>query len=105
MQELNSNGAVPRTLHRRPVQSATSRSGSSLQISRQLPIWFNYQKIIAPTVDYREDKTYPISRHLYLITNGQPTGLASDFINFILSPEGQKIVARTRDTLNSQLTG
>ena len=34
-----------------------------------------------------------MSRDLYLITNGQPTGLAGDFINYILSPDGQKIVA------------
>jgi phosphate transport system substrate-binding protein len=40
-----------------------------------------------------KSKTYPISRDLYVITNGQPTGLAGDFIRFIKSPEGQKIVA------------
>jgi phosphate transport system substrate-binding protein len=38
-------------------------------------------------------KTYPISRDLYVITNGKADGLAGDFIKYILSPEGQKIVA------------
>jgi phosphate transport system substrate-binding protein len=28
-----------------------------------------------------------------VITNGQPAGLAGDFITYLLSPEGQKIVA------------
>ena len=37
-------------------------------------------------------KTYPISRPLFLITDGQPTGLAKDFIDFVLSGCGQKIV-------------
>ena len=44
-------------------------------------------------LDNVKDKTYPVSRDLYVITNGQPSGLAGDFIQYILSPEGQKIVA------------
>ena len=43
--------------------------------------------------DNVKTKTYPISRDLYVITNGQPSGLPGDFIKYILSPEGQKIVA------------
>ena len=51
------------------------------------------QKFVAPTIDNVKTKTYPISRDLYVITNGKPTGLTGDFVNYILSPEGQKIVA------------
>jgi phosphate transport system substrate-binding protein len=36
--------------------------------------------------------TYPISRPLYMITNGFPTGVTLDFILFALSDEGQRIV-------------
>jgi len=36
--------------------------------------------------------TYPISRALYMYTKGSPSGLAKDFIDFILSKEGQNIV-------------
>lgn len=36
---------------------------------------------------------YPVSRHLYMITRGAPRGNTASFIQFILSPEGQKIVA------------
>lgn len=35
---------------------------------------------------------YPLSRKLYLITKGKPTGEAKKFIDFILSDEGQKLV-------------
>jgi len=35
---------------------------------------------------------YPISRPLYMYTNGVPQGIAKDFIEFIWSEEGQKIV-------------
>jgi phosphate transport system substrate-binding protein len=37
---------------------------------------------------------YPIARPLYMYTNGQPTGEVASFIKFVLSPSGQKIVAR-----------
>ncbi|MDI3547856.1 MAG: phosphate transport system substrate-binding protein [Halanaerobiales bacterium] len=34
---------------------------------------------------------YPIARPLFMFTNGWPKGLTADFINFVLSAEGQKI--------------
>lgn len=36
--------------------------------------------------------TYPIARPLFMFTNGWPKGVVSDFINFVVSPKGQKIV-------------
>jgi phosphate transport system substrate-binding protein len=60
---------------------------------KAVPIWFNAQKIILPTIANVKDLSYPMSRNLYVITNGKPTGLAGDFITYILSPDGQKIVA------------
>jgi phosphate transport system substrate-binding protein len=36
--------------------------------------------------------TYPISRSLYVLTNGAPAGEAKAFIDFILGAEGQAIV-------------
>jgi phosphate transport system substrate-binding protein len=47
---------------------------------------------ITPSVQTVKDQTYPIWRYLYLYTNGAPTGLAKDFIDFILSSAGQQIV-------------
>ncbi|HQI47755.1 MAG TPA: phosphate ABC transporter substrate-binding protein, partial [bacterium] len=35
---------------------------------------------------------YPIARALYQYTNGKPKGSVKNFIAFILSPEGQKVV-------------
>ena len=37
---------------------------------------------------------YPISRKLYLYTAGEPTGEVKAYIDWILSPEGQKIVEK-----------
>lgn len=38
---------------------------------------------------------YPISRPLYLYTNGEPRGVVKEFIDYALSDEGQKIVEET----------
>jgi phosphate transport system substrate-binding protein len=35
---------------------------------------------------------YPIGRPLFMYTNGAPKGLAKQYIDYILSPEGQKLV-------------
>jgi phosphate transport system substrate-binding protein len=36
--------------------------------------------------------SYPLARNLYMYTNGKPQGVVKDFIDFIMSPEGQKLV-------------
>jgi len=35
---------------------------------------------------------YPIARALYQYTNGKPKGQVKDFVAFILSPAGQRVV-------------
>lgn len=47
---------------------------------------------IAPTKETVLDRTYPLSRKLYLLTKGEATGAAKGFIDYILSAEGQNIV-------------
>lgn len=39
-------------------------------------------------------KQYPLSRELYMYTNGEPTGEVAKFIAFVKGPEGQEIVAK-----------
>lgn len=50
------------------------------------------KKIIRPSIENIMNGTYPISRNLSLVTNGMPVGKVNDYINFIFSSEGQKIV-------------
>jgi len=49
---------------------------------------------VAPTRAHVLDATYLLSRPLLLVTREQPTGYAAQFIDFLLSPEGQAVVAR-----------
>ncbi|MDD1694016.1 MAG: phosphate ABC transporter substrate-binding protein [Methanoregula sp.] len=93
MLEKNSNGAVTQTVAQTPGSIGYVSIGFVSKDVKALPIWYNADKIIAPTVDNVKSKTYPVSRDLYVITNGQPSGLTGDFINYILSTDGQKIVA------------
>ena len=48
---------------------------------------------VLPSVATGMDKSYPISRPLYMYTAGQPTAAVRDYIQWIQGPEGQKIVA------------
>jgi phosphate transport system substrate-binding protein len=92
MLEKNSNGAVLQTVSQTPGSIGYVSIGFVSEDVKALPIWYNFDKIVAPTLSNVKTKTYPISRDLYVITNGQPSGLTGDFIKYILSPEGQKIV-------------
>jgi phosphate transport system substrate-binding protein len=93
MLEKNSNGAVLQTVAQTPGSIGYVSIGFVSKDVKSLPVWYNAQKIVAPTLDNVKTKTYPVSRDLYVITNGPASGLSSDFIKYILSPEGQKIVA------------
>jgi len=50
---------------------------------------------VAPTIANVVSGKYPISRPLFLYTNGVPEGLLKKFIDFVLSREGQDIVLAT----------
>ncbi|KMY68258.1 phosphate ABC transporter substrate-binding protein [Desulfocarbo indianensis] len=39
------------------------------------------------------DKSYPVARGLNMYTRGEPQGVVKEFIDFVMGPEGQKIVA------------
>jgi len=47
---------------------------------------------VAPTLETGQNKTYPISRPLYIYTAGRPEGDIQRFLDFIQSAEGQEIV-------------
>jgi phosphate transport system substrate-binding protein len=44
----------------------------------------------APDVNSVLSKRYPLSRPLYFYTNGQPKGIVKIFVDFTMSPLGQK---------------
>ena len=48
---------------------------------------------VAPTLDNIKKGSYIIARGLYSITNGEPTGLTKKFIDYLFTPEIQKLVS------------
>jgi phosphate transport system substrate-binding protein len=93
MLEKNSNGAVTQTITQTPGAIGYVSIGFVDKSVKALPVWWNDPaRAAAPTKENVLSKAYPINRELLMFTNGQPTGLAKDYIDFILSTNGQKIV-------------
>jgi phosphate transport system substrate-binding protein len=91
MLEQASNGAVHDTVGTTPGAIGYVGLGYIDSAVKALKIDVN-GTLIEPSVANVLSKTYPVSRYLYMMTNGPAKGLAKDFINFILSTAGQKIV-------------
>jgi len=50
---------------------------------------------VDPTAENVQNGTYPVARPFNIATKGEPAGLAKDFIEFILSGDGQAVVAKS----------
>jgi len=49
---------------------------------------------VLPTIATVNDQSYPIARDLYMYTRGEPAGAIKEYIDWVLSPEAQRIVAQ-----------
>lgn len=47
---------------------------------------------VQPVPEHVADHTYPLSRPLFLVTNGPPQGGAKTLVDYVLSPPGQELV-------------
>lgn len=47
---------------------------------------------LAPSLEAVKNGNYPISRSLFFLTHGEPQGTMKEFVDFVLSAEGQDIV-------------
>jgi len=47
---------------------------------------------VAPTMETAVDRSYPIARPLFMYTAGEPEGATKDYLDWILSDEGQCIL-------------
>jgi phosphate transport system substrate-binding protein len=97
-------------------QGATSQSGSSdvVTLISRTPCAIGYSGMgyqsdsvkmlkvakakgkpaIVPSKATTQDGSYPIARPLFLYTLGEPEGPVKRFIEWVMSPEGQKVVER-----------
>lgn len=87
MQEKNSNGAIYEAVKNTPGAIGYVGLGYIMEGVKVIKI-----ENITPTKDNVLSGTYPLSRDLYLFTKGEENELVKEFIEFVLSYEGQKIV-------------
>jgi phosphate transport system substrate-binding protein len=57
---------------------------------KALPISFDGKNYIAPDIADVKNKTYPLTRHLYLIYHNSYADQVKPFIDYLLSADGQK---------------
>ena len=81
----NTSGGVFDVVRHAVEGSAGADNWASARESIELPV--------AETMASVLDGTYPLSRPLNMISDGQPAGSAKAYIDWILGADGQKIVA------------
>lgn len=82
-----SNGAVLQTVAKN--KNAIGYVGLGYLVKDIKPVTIGG---VQATMKTAEDRSWPISRELFLFTNGQPTGETKQLIDFSLSKDGQKSV-------------
>ena len=90
--EKNSNGAVKQTIAQTPGAVGYVSLGYIDNTVFAVKIK-NGVTFVEPTVDNIIRGDYPISRSLYMFTQGEPTGLAADYLVYVTGNDGQKLVA------------
>ncbi len=90
--EKNSNGAVAQTVRQTPGAIGYVGLGYLDETLGAVALGPD-GAAVEPSVDNVLAGTYPLARDLNMFTNGEPGGLAADYLAFIMSPEGRQLVA------------
>jgi len=88
-QMLASNGAIVTAVSKNRYAIGYLGMGYVNKSLKPLPV-----DGIKASMETALSKKYPLSRELYMYTNGEPTGEVAKFIAFVKSADGQKIVAK-----------
>ena len=91
--EMNGSSEVVENIARTPQGMGYSGMGFKTDKVNWLKVSMKKgEPGIEPGVEVARSGKYPIARKLYLYTVGEPTGDIKDYIDWILSPAGQKVV-------------
>jgi phosphate transport system substrate-binding protein len=92
---IGPNGQAIKTLEGNPNAIAYISIGSAEKaVEAGSPIKLLSLDGVTATTENVRNATYPLRRPLNLVTRGAPTGVAKEFIDFMLSPEGQAVVVK-----------
>jgi len=90
---MPATGAIVQSISQ--TKGAIGYIGLAYETKEVKPISVSYDEgktFVMPSVEAAKDKTYPISRPLYYIYDKTNAAKVKSFVDFALSPEGQKIV-------------
>ena len=88
-QMLASNGAIVTAVSKNRYAIGYLGMGYVNKSLKPLPV-----DGVKASIETALSKKYPLSRELYMYTDGEPTGEVAKFIAFVKSADGQKIVAK-----------
>jgi phosphate transport system substrate-binding protein len=91
--ELSGSKEVVELVGHTPCAIGYSGMGYATSAVRMVPIARDAAPAVAPTPASALDRSYPIARPLYVFTIGQPQGAIRQYLDWILSDDGQRIVA------------
>ncbi|MGD9496775.1 MAG: phosphate ABC transporter substrate-binding protein [Armatimonadota bacterium] len=93
MQQMQSNEAVKAEVARNEAAIGYIGLGYVDESVKVVPVVpSGGGEAVIPTRETVFDQSYPVSRALYVYTNGEPQGIIKDYLDWCMGPEGQKIV-------------
>jgi len=93
--ELNGSSEVVENVAKTPTALGYSGMGYKIPSVGWLKVSAKKgEPAVEPGIETARTGSYPISRKLYIYTAGEPTGETKAFIDWIISDDGQKVVAK-----------
>ena len=91
--DLNGSKEVVELVATTPCAIGYSGMGYATSHVKMLRVaWRAGEPAYPPTVEATWNRTYPIARSLHMYTLGEPSGPVQAYLDWILSPEGQRIL-------------
>ncbi|QDV04571.1 Phosphate-binding protein PstS 1 precursor [Planctomycetes bacterium Poly30] len=90
--DLHGSKDVVDTVEKTPGAIGYSGLAYANEHVKLVPVSTNGGAPVSPTTQTAVDGSYPIARPLFMYTAGEPTGKVKAYLDWILSPTGQKII-------------
>ena len=90
--DMHGSKDVVETVHKTPSAIGYSGLAYATDEVRMVPVSTDGGAPVVPSVATASDRTYPIARPLFMYTAGQPAGAIKEYMDWILSAAGQKII-------------
>ena len=90
--DLHGSKDVVDTVEKTPGAIGYSGLAYATDHLKLVPVSTDGAAAISPSIETAMDRTYPIARPLFMYTAGEPEGAVKQYMDWILSPTGQKIL-------------